>query len=74
MKRIGIALALSWLLASDASFARSEAEPPVAVEERASTGARVLTLTGFLTLIGGLLVSWSRDTSCHEERSVYSRE
>jgi hypothetical protein len=39
---------------------------------RGGTAARLLALTGFLLLIAGLLFHWSRDTSCKDERSVFS--
>ena len=35
------------------------------------SAAEVLALLGFLVLIAGLLIHWSRDTSCKDERSVF---
>ena len=37
-----------------------------------STAAQVLALIGFLLLIIGLLIHWSGDKSCKDERSVFS--
>ena len=37
-----------------------------------STPAQLLALLGFLLLIVGLLIHWSGDKSCKDERSVYS--
>lgn len=37
-----------------------------------STWGQLLALLGFLLLIAGVLIHWSRDTSYQDERSVFS--
>ena len=51
-------------------------EPAVAAPEPSASMSSPsvlppLILLGFLTVIGGMLFHWSKDSSCNQERSVF---
>ena len=46
-------------------------EQAVGTLPQGGTAAQLLAMLGFLLLIAGLLLRWSSDTSCKDERSVY---
>ena len=47
-------------------------QPTVGTLPQGGSAAQLLALLGFLLLITGLLIHWSGDKSCKDERSVYS--